>query len=309
MPSNEPLTARVIAQHRERYAVLVGGAERFARLKPGAYRDADARTYPTVGDFVTLFDNPFGDAQVLATHPRRSVFYRLLPGSRFGEQAVAANFDAVLLLTSLNRDFNPQRLARYAAQAWQSGAAPVVVLTKRDLLPDCAAQIEAARAAVPGADVFAISAQTGEGLPALSERLAGGQTAVLLGSSGVGKSSLLNALAGQEFMFTAAIREDDARGRHTTTHRQLVTLPGGLSIIDTPGMRALGLWDAEEGLSQAFEDIEALAAGCRFRDCKHQAEPGCAVKRAIDEGALDAKRLVNYQKLAREARTRRKPKA
>ena len=196
-------------------------------------------------------------------------------------QVVAANVDVALLVASLNADLNPRRIERYLATAWESGASPVVVLTKADLCEDCdtlKARIEAVAIGVP---VHAVSVVTGEGLARLSESLAPGQTAALLGSSGVGKSSLVNALAGASLMATRAIREDDARGRHTTTHRQLVLLPNGRLVLDTPGMRELGLWDADAGVAATFADIEALAAACRFKDCAHGTEPGCAVQAAL----------------------------
>lgn len=298
-------TALVTAVHRERYAVRHGdGTQGHARIKQAAYRDAPLQHLPTVGDRVTLLHNPAGDSLILGTLPRKSHFLRKLPNVSVGEQAVAANFDEVFILASLNQDFNPRRLERYAAQAWQSGGTPVIILTKADLAGDPAAQVADAYNAAPGVDVHVVSAVTGEGLDAVRTRLLPDRSVVLLGSSGVGKSSLVNALAGQMLMDTGDIREDDARGRHTTTHRQLLTLPNGAIIIDTPGMRELGLWDAEEGLKDAFGDIEALAVGCRFGDCAHKAEPGCAVKRAVEAGQLEAGRLRNYHRLQREAARR-----
>ncbi len=306
--TNAYIPARVTAVHRERYAVLTARGEGFARLKAAAYRDAGTRDLPTVGDYVDLIDNEQGDGLIVATHPRRSLFTRKLPGTSVREQAVAANFDEVFVLVSLNRDFSPRRIERYAALSWQSGATPVVVLTKRDLAGEISRQILEAAAAAPGADVCAVSACTGEGLPALFARLSPGKTVALLGSSGVGKSTLVNALAGQCLMKTGDIREEDARGRHTTTARQLLTLPMGAHVIDTPGMRELGLWDAEEGLREAFDDIEALARSCRFYDCAHRTEPGCAVRGAMEAGELDEKRLQSYEKLRREAARRERRK-
>ncbi len=300
------IPARVTAVHRERYAVTCAQGALYARLKTAVYANAEALSYPTVGDMVDLLPNATGDSLIVGTHARKSLFARKTPGPTMGEQAVAANFDEVFILASLNRDFNPRRIERYAALAWQSGGTPVAVLTKLDLSPDPGPQLAAAYAAAPGTDVYAVSARTGEGLPALRERLSPGKMIVLIGSSGVGKSSLVNALAGETLMDVGDIREEDARGRHTTTHRQLLTLPSGALVIDTPGMRELGLWDAEEGLRDVFGDIDALACGCRFSDCAHGAEPGCAVKRAIEEGVLDAARLKSYEKLKREAARRRR---
>ena len=216
------------------------------------------------------------------------------------EQVVAANVDVAVLVASMNADLNARRLERYLATAWQSGATPVVVLTKADIAADPEADIAEAESVAFGAPVLAVSAVTGEGLDALASHLKAGETAVLVGSSGVGKSTLVNALAGEALMVTAAIREDDAHGRHTTTHRELIRLPSGALILDTPGMRELGLIDADDGLSATFEDIEALAADCRFSDCGHGSEPGCAVRAALRDGTLDEGRWRSFQKLQRE---------
>lgn len=199
---------------------------------------------------------------------------------------MAANFDTVFILQSLNHDFNERRLERYVTLAWQSGAVPAVVLTKADLTQDSAEARRRAERLAAGVGVFAVSAKTGEGLAALDGYLRPGKTVVFLGSSGVGKSSLLNALAGEELMETGGIREDDSRGRHTTTHRQLFRLDSGAMVIDTPGMRELGMWDVSEGLSEAFTDVQALLGRCRFSDCRHQQEPGCAVREALETGVL-----------------------
>jgi ribosome biogenesis GTPase len=213
---------------------------------------------------------------------------------------VAANVDTALLVASLNADLNLRRLERYLAVTYESGARPVIVLTKADLTEDVDALVAEVEGVAFGVPVLAMSARTGQGLDALAAHLPPGETAVLLGSSGAGKSTLLNALAGAELMATGAIREDDARGRHTTTHRELVRLPSGALILDTPGMRELGLWDAGAGVSSTFEDIEELAADCRFADCRHDGEPGCAVRAAIAAGDLAEERLRAYEKLQAE---------
>nr|MBA3812403.1 ribosome small subunit-dependent GTPase A [Caulobacteraceae bacterium] len=232
--------------------------------------------------------------------PRRTAFTRKAAGPGGGVQVVAANVDVAFLTASLGGDPNPRRLERYLASAWQSGATPVVLLTKADLCPDLDAAVASIERLAAGAPVHALSALTRQGLEALNAYLMPGRTAVMVGSSGAGKSTLLNALLGSERMVTQAIREQDGRGRHTTSHRELILLPGGGLLLDTPGMRELGLWDSEEGLAATFEDIEALAAGCKFSDCAHGAEPGCAVRAAIAQGVLDEARLRSHQKLQRE---------
>lgn len=297
--------ARITEEHRGRYRLVSDTGDSFARLKSAVYFAADgAESFPTVGDFVLYVPNAHGDGQILHTLPRRTVFERPDPAfSRTRPQAVAANFDCVFITLSLNRDFNVKKLERYLTLTWQSGAAPIVVLTKLDLRePGFEEKIALAESTAFGAAVCAVSAKTGENMAQLLPFLAPGRTAALLGSSGAGKSSLTNALLGETVMETGAVREGDARGRHTTTFRRLLRLPGGALIIDTPGMREIGMWDVTEGLSDAFEDVAALAAACRFSDCTHKNEPGCAVRAAIESGALPAERLLRYEKLRREAR-------
>ena len=273
-----------------------------AVLKASAYFDGD-ELYPTVGDVVRLEWQPAGDSRITATMPRKTYFSRLDPSS-FGhwEQAVAANFNYVFILQSLNHDFNLARAERYLTLAWQSGAQPVIVLTKADLVEDSTPMVTAARNIAIGVPVLAISAATGQGLAALQAYLSPGKSVVLLGSSGVGKSSLVNALLGEKTMAVGAIREEDSRGRHTTTHRQLLFLPSGAAIIDTPGMRELGMWDVSQGLGSAFADVEQWLGRCRFSDCTHRTEPGCAVRFAIERGELPEDRWLSYCKLKREAR-------
>lgn len=291
--------ARVAAVHRERYVLTNEQGDFCGRLKASAYRDGGI--IPTVGDYVTVEQNPGGDSLILATLPRRTFFSRRASGPSGTEQAVAANCDCVFVMQSMNQNFNLSRLERYLAMSWQSGAEPVVVLTKLDLAEDPARYVEAARSVAQDAPVHAVSTLTGAGLGELSVYLAPGRTIAFLGSSGVGKSSLVNALAGEEVMAVGTIRAADARGRHTTVHRQLLRLPCGAFLIDTPGMRELGMWEAPEGLAAAFPEVEALLGRCRFSDCKHRSEPGCAIRAALAEGTLSPQRWENYQKLQAES--------
>lgn len=292
---------RVTAVYPGRYQLVCARGPLSGCLKTAAYA-MDRQALPTVGDFVRLEAWNGGMARILETLPRKTFFSRLDPSSAgHAAQAVAANFDYVFLLQSLNQDFNLRRLERYITMAWQSGAVPVVILTKRDLNDHWVEQVQAAQTVSAGAKVHAVSARTKEGLAALSAYLRPRKTVVFLGSSGVGKSSLLNALAGETVMEVGEIREDDGRGRHTTTNRQLQRLNSGAMVIDTPGMRELGLWDALAGLEQSFADVEQYFSACRFRDCRHQTEPGCAVRAAIADGTLPTERWESYQKLLREA--------
>jgi ribosome biogenesis GTPase len=232
--------------------------------------------------------------------PRRTAVVRRAPGDRErSSQVLAANVDVVFVVTSVNAEFNVRRLERYMTVAWESGARPVVLLSKSDLAADIEEMRIAAETAAPGVEVIAVSSVTGEGIEAVRAHLGEGRTVVFTGSSGVGKSSVVNALAGAPLLDTGGIREDDARGRHTTTRRQLVRLADGL-LIDTPGLRELGVLDGD-GLATAFEDVEALATACRFSDCSHRSEPGCAIRAAIAEGSLRPDRFAAYQKLEREA--------
>ncbi len=296
------IPARVIVQHRGHYEIATEIGELSATMAGKLARDAEDGGYPVTGDWVAVLARPAeGSATIQHVLPRSSTFTRRAsgPGAARG-QVVAVNVDVALLAASMNADLNARRIERYLATAWESGAEPVVVLTKADMCPDAEARMAEIEAVAMGVPVLAVSAVTGAGLDALRAYLKPGRTAVLLGSSGVGKSTLVNALAGREQMATQGIREDDARGRHTTSHRELVLLPSGALILDTPGMRELGLWDAGDGMSAAFADIEALAAQCHFRDCSHAAEPGCAIVEALASGALDASRWRAYGKLQRE---------
>ena len=294
------IPARVTAVHKERYEIVCQNGITHARLKTKEYYCGD-ELFPTAGDFVAINYIPNGDSQILATLPRRTFFSRREPGAVLKDQAVAANFDYVFIMQSLNMDFNPKRLERYLTLAWQSGATPVILLTKADLVEDDWEYICQVERVAAGVNTHVVSARTGYGLEALNAYLQPGKTLVFLGSSGVGKSSLVNALAGETIMTVNGIREDDSKGRHTTTHRQLIRLKSGVMIIDTPGMRELGMWEVSEGLADAFADVEQYLGKCRFSDCTHNTEPGCAVKAAIESGELDISRWESYRKLKEEA--------
>ncbi len=294
------IPARVTAQHKERYEIVCRHGMTHARLKTKEYY-AGTQAFPTTGDFVMINYIPNGDSQIIATLPRHTFFSRREPGSVPRDQAVAANFDYVFIMQSLNMDFNPKRLERYLTLAWQSGAAPVILLTKADLVEDYWEYLTQVERVAAGVSIHVVSAHTGHGLERLNAYLQPGKTVVFLGSSGVGKSSLVNALAGEEIMTVNGIRENDSKGRHTTTHRQLIRLKSGVMIIDTPGMRELGMWEVSEGISDAFSDVERFIGKCRFSDCRHLYEPGCAIWQAIAFGELDAERWASYQKLNEEA--------
>jgi ribosome biogenesis GTPase len=241
-------------------------------------------------------------ATIQAILPRTSLFSRKVAGQETLEQILAANVDVAFLVAGLDRDFSIRRLERYLTMAWESGARPVIVLNKTDLADD----LEARRADVAGVagavPVHAISSKVGSGIEELSPYLQPGRTVALLGSSGVGKSTLINRLVGRERQLTRDVREKDSRGRHTTTHRELVPLPGGGLLIDTPGMRELQLWSADEGVQETFDDITDLAEHCYFRDCRHETEPKCAVKAAAEDGRLASDRLESFLKLQEELR-------
>jgi ribosome biogenesis GTPase len=291
--------ARVIAEHRDRYVVRTAQGERAAVLAGRLRHQARSREdLPATGDWVAV-DEGDGTAAIHAVLPRRGLFRRKAAGDATEAQVLAANVDVALIAAALPDDVNARRIERYLALAWESGAVPVVVLTKADLVDDADSALRGVRAIAPGVDVAAVSAFTGAGVDALARWLQPGRTAVLLGSSGAGKSTLTNLLLGEDALRTGAVRED-GKGRHTTTHRQLVRLRNGALLIDTPGMRELQLWSADAGLESAFADVEALAARCRFGDCAHESEPGCAVRAAAESGRLDPARLESWRRLRRE---------
>jgi ribosome biogenesis GTPase len=288
------MPARVAAQHRGAYVVWTADGEQRTRAAGRLFYEHEVGgAVPAVGDWVTLA--PPGTITNL--FPRRSAFVRKRAGFGSDEQVLAANVDVALLLAGLDDDFSLRRLERYITTAWDSGAQPVVVLTKTDLCADVFDAVLAVESVAIGVPVLPVSNVTGEGIESLDDHLQPGRTAVLLGSSGVGKSTLLNRLAGSELMLTAEIAADGT-GRHTTTHRELVLLPSGALVIDTPGLRELQFWEGD--VSAAFEDIEALAAECRFRDCAHASEPGCAVLAAVADGRLELDRLRSWRKFQRE---------
>jgi ribosome biogenesis GTPase len=249
---------------------------------------------------IAELDDGEGSARINACLPRRSSLVRKRAGRASTPQVIAANLDVVFVVSSLNGDLNERRIERTLAMIWESGAQPVVLLTKLDLCEDAAGSIARVEAVALGVPVHALSTWTGQGVDALDRYQRAGKTLALIGSSGVGKSTLANRMLGEERIATSEIRASDERGRHTTSARELFVLPSGALLIDTPGMRELGLWDAGDGLDAAFEDIDALASGCRFNDCKHQSEPGCAIRAAIADGLLEEARFRSYQKLQRE---------
>ena len=295
------MPARVAVQHRGQYEVLAEAGELKADVAGRLLHEAPSdAALPVVGDWVALAPRPDeGAGTIHAVLPRRTRISRKTPWLAAKEQVLAANVDTVLLTTSLNEDLNLRRLERYLATAWDSGADPVIVLTKADLHPDPGAATAEVESIAFGVPVLVVSVRTGEGLDDVAAIASPGRTLVLLGSSGVGKSTLVNTLAGEELLATNELRSD-GRGRHTTSHRQLVVLPSGGLVVDTPGLRELQLWEVGQGVEHSFEDVTALFEHCRFNDCAHDREPGCAVHAALDEGTLDAVRWESYLKLQRE---------
>jgi len=301
--------ARIIATHKDRYEIVCNNGQGFAKIKRGCYYDNPNSIYPTTGDFVIIEWNLTGDSMICETLKRESSFSRTASSSDRNhelhnqhEQLVAANFDYVFIMQSLNNNFNLHRLERYLSLSWESGAIPVIILTKSDLVENIQEYIEQVESIAFGVDVYAVSCITGYGLDSIKKYFSKGNTIVFLGSSGVGKSTLVNTLYGDNVMKTSDIREEDSRGRHTTTSRNLIMLPNGAMIIDTPGMRELGMWNAENGINRTFQDIEQYIGMCKFSDCTHTNEPGCKILEAIVNGEIDQERFEQYLKLQKESR-------
>ena len=283
---------RVYTQYREVLAEIAG------RLRHEA---VNRRDLPAVGDWVVIRSRPEHDRVMIhAVLPRRTSFVRKIAGSRSEEQIVGANIDTVFLLTSLNQDFSLRRIERYLIVAWESGASPIIILSKSDLCDRVADRINEVQSVARGVPIHAISVVTGYGIQDVAQYFKRGQTVALLGSSGVGKSTLINHLAGVDLLKVQTVREHDDHGRHTTTHRELILLPAGGLVLDTPGMRELQLWDGDESLPSVFDDIEAIAGQCFFSDCRHQDEPRCAVREALVVGKIDTGRYESYEKLQKE---------
>lgn len=304
-PNDNCIPGRVSAQHRGEYDVLTEAGEQRARVTGRLRHEASSGAeLPAVGDWVALREQA-----IHAVLPRRSAFRRKVNLGAAEAQVLAANLDAIFVVTALDADFSPRRLERYLTLAWESGAMPAVVLTKADLCDEPTTLLLEAEQVALGVPVHLVSNVTGEGVDELAPHLAPAKTIALLGSSGVGKSSLANRLLGHEAQATKELAEDGT-GRHTTTARQLFRLPGGALLVDTPGLREVQLWDADDGIQEAFADVDELAGGCRFNDCAHLREPDCAVQEAIDEGRLPRERLQSYRALQRElARLARKQDA
>ena len=294
--------ARISHEHTHIYRVLSEQGEQLARIAGRLRHHATGRAdFPAVGDWVAI-DRPAtgGDARIRSVLPRSSHFSRRAAGDATEEQVVAANIDVVFLVSGLDGDFNPRRIERYLLTAWDSGASPVIVLNKADLVDAVDPYVNEIESLAQGVPILAVSVRRPDTMTVLRDRLGTGRTAALLGSSGVGKSSIVNALVGEAFLPTREVRASDSRGRHTSSSRQLVLLPAGGILIDTPGMRELQLWDTSESMSGAFGDIDSIAERCRFRDCRHAGEPGCAVADAVAGGELSAERLASYHKLQQE---------
>jgi ribosome biogenesis GTPase len=305
--SQSLVPGRVVVEHRDAYRIETESGERFGALAGRLRHRAERRSdLPAVGDFVAirLPEDQAGDgpAMVEAVLPRRTTFVRRAAGARHDDQVIAANIDTIFVMTGLDHDFNVRRIERYLAAVWESGASPVVLLNKADLCTDVEQKIDDARAVAIGVDVHVVSALTADGVDALAGYWREGVTVGFVGSSGVGKSTLLNRLLGHDVQATAGVRAHDSRGRHTTTHRELFVLPQGGLVIDTPGMREFTLSDADGGLDAVFADIDGLAAHCRFADCAHLSEPGCAVVDAAGRGEISVDRLAAFRKLLKELR-------
>ena len=297
----ELTVGRIVSQEKGLYRLVTSNGEKLAEVSGKfMYNAASVSDYPAVGDFVMVDWNASGgNAVIHQILPRKSCFTRKAAGDARQEQIVAANIDTVFLCMSLNNDYNLRRLERYLSIAWDSGAVPVIVLTKFDLCEDLDEKISEVSSVALGVDILVTTAVEASGYEQLRSYIGEGKTVAFIGSSGVGKSTLINRLLGEARLDTQGLRNDD-KGRHTTTHRELILLPGGGMVIDTPGMRELGMWDSAAGINQTFGEIEELASRCRFHDCTHGTEPDCAIRKALSDGTLSEERWVSYQKLKAE---------
>jgi ribosome biogenesis GTPase len=293
---------RVALEYKHFYRIYSEWGEVLGEIAGRLRHEAlDREDLPVVGDWVVIRRSPESDKVTIhAVLPRKSKFTRKVAGFRTEKQIIGSNIDTVFLVTSLNQDFNPRRVERYLIVAWESGARPIIVLSKSDLCDEVEERTREIKAVVGDVPIHAVSVVKREGLDELARYLKAGQTVALLGSSGVGKSTLVNYLLGREHLRVQEIRKHDGRGVHTTTRRELIVLPQGGLVLDTPGMRELQLWDGEGGLAIAFADIETVATQCYFSDCRHQDEPRCAIREALAEGAIDAARYESYEKLKKE---------
>lgn len=291
--------ARVVGHDRDRWSIQTREGPRIARIVSGS----GLHPSPVVGDWVAAEPGPTPTDPwtLLGVLPRRSHISRGMAGGGEAEQVLAANLDRIWIIHGLDRELNPRAMERYLAVAWESGAVPEIILTKSDLHPDPEARVAELGSVAFGVRVASVSSTRPESVHSLRETLTPGSTVCLLGPSGAGKSTLLNALAGEEVARTGRVRTGDAKGRHTTTRRELFRIPGGACLLDTPGIRELRVWILDDGLSMAFPEIEELARGCRFRDCRHESEPGCAVLAGVESGDLDPARLASFRKLQAEA--------
>jgi len=292
---------RITLQEKGLYQLETELGEKWAEVSGKFRYNADvASDFPAVGDFVMVdWNGDGGNAVIHQILPRKSCITRKAAGNARQEQVVAANIDTIFLCMSLNNDFNLRRLERYLSIAWDSGAIPVIVLTKADLCDDLPSRLAEVSSVAVGVDVLVTSALAEDGCAQVLPYIREGRTVAFIGSSGVGKSTLINSLLGERRLDTNGLRNDD-KGRHTTTHRELLLLPGGGMVIDTPGMRELGMWDSGAGIDQTFGEIEELTGQCRFFDCSHQNEPGCAIRRALQDGTISEERWYAYLKLKSE---------
>lgn len=300
---NKPLVpGRVTAQYSKQYRIITETGEKTAAVTGKYEYEALSRSdFPAVGDWI-LVEPLQGESRAVIHRllPRATAMTRKEAGSVPDEQVIAANTDTVFIVSALNQDFNVRKIERYLIAVWESGSQPVVLLTKADLCDDPDEYVSQVVSSAPGVPVHAVSSVLDQGKEDILPYLMPGHTVAITGSSGAGKSTLLNWLSGEEIQRVQGIREEDARGRHTTTHRELFLLPGGAIMVDTPGMRELQLWDSAGGWGEAFSDIEELAGQCRFHDCHHESEAGCAVQQALDNGTLDPGRFTNYKKTEKE---------